>query len=138
MMDPSSGGEAMDDPLLGGFFFWGGLFIALADGHLDAAEIERLQTVAPAHTDVAAIVAAPGFDDDSCVTRFGEGLAARRKKLSAVERHRIIYGLIDVAAADGHVDPSEVERIHCLGNELGIPAPGCDLVLSQYREDNPA
>jgi uncharacterized tellurite resistance protein B-like protein len=135
MMDPGASAEALDDPLLGGFFFWGGLYIALADGHLDPAEVERLQTVAPAGTDVAAVVAEPSFGDDACLARFAEGLASRRKKLSAVERHRIVYGLIDVAAADGRVDDAEIERLHRLGAGLGIPAPGCDLILGQYRED---
>jgi len=133
MMDPVSTGreEGALDPVLAPFFFWGGLHIALADGVLDPAEIERLQSVAPGGVTVESVVADPAFDPTRCVDRFRADLRARRRKLSSVELHRIIQGLIDVAAADGHVDKSEIRRLHELGRELGIAPEACDLILSR-------
>lgn len=135
LMDPGAGETPLQDALLSDYFFWGGLFIARADGSMDAQEIARLQSVAPPGTDVEGVVADPGFRDELCVDRFARNLETRRKKLSAVEQHRIVYGLIDVAAADGSVDESEIARLHRLGAVLGIPAAGCDLIVGQYREE---
>ena len=135
LMDPSAGEGPLNDALLSSFFFWGGLYIALADGRLDQKEVSRLQTVAPNNTDVEAVVSDSGFRDEVCVERFSKDVKTRRKKLSAVEQHRIVYGLIDVAAADGRVASSEMSRLQELGGILGIPAAGCDLIVGQHKED---
>lgn len=134
-MDPGSGSKTLGDPMLGGFFFWGGLYVALVDGSADETEVERLQSVAPVGLDVRRVIADPDFDDAQCVERFEEGLLGRRKKLSAVERHRIIYGLIDIAAADGRIEVRELERLRELGEIMGIPAMGCELIVTQYKKE---
>jgi uncharacterized tellurite resistance protein B-like protein len=135
MMDPTSEGEVLADPLLAGFFFWGGLYIAFADGHLDPKEIKRLQGVAPPDVDLRPEVLADVITSERCLAKFKQGIEGRRKKLSAVELHRIIYGLIDVAAADGHIDGDEVKRLHILGEVLGIQSNGCDLIVEKYKKE---
>lgn len=137
LMDPLAGeirGEL--DPLLGRFFFWGGLFIALAGGRLDRAEAERLQTVAPPGIDVGELGRKDGLDPERCFDQFQLARQERRAKLSAVELHRIAQGLIDVAAADGRIDPAEVAHFHRLGGALGIGPRACDLLIGQYTKDN--
>ncbi len=137
LMDPMAGdGEAGLDPLLARFFFWGGLFIALADGRLDPEEVARLQTVAPPGMDAGELLAGEGIDPEQCLENFSATKRERRAKLTAVELHRIAQGLIDVAAADGRIDAEEVARLHRLGEVLGIGPQGCDLLVAQYRKEN--
>ena len=136
LMDPMAGDdEASADPLLARFFFWGGLFIALAD-ELDTEEVARLQTVAPPEVDVGELVGGDGIDPEECLENFRVAKQERRAKLTAVELHRIAQGLIDVAAADGRIDAEEVARLHRLGEVLGIGPQGCDLLVAEYRKEN--
>jgi len=83
---------------------------------------------------VARALAAPDFRAERCRERFRDDLRARRRKLSAVELHRIVQGLIDVASADGHVDEHERERICELAQLLGISREGSQLVLARALE----
>ncbi len=137
LMDPMEGSvDGIEDPLLARFFFWGGLFIALADGRLDAAEVERLQSVAPSGLDVGRLTSTPEFEPDSCLERFRAAKEERRAKLTAVELHRIMQGLIDVAAADGQIDDQETGHLYKLAEVLGISPGACDLLVSNYLEQN--
>lgn len=135
LMNPDGNAEPMGDPLLAEFLFWGGLYIALADRDVVAAEVERIQTAAPEGIDVRQLVSDPDLTDALCLRRFSEMVSKRRKKLSAIEKHGIVYGLIDVASADGHVDPTEFRRLLELGGEIGVPSAGCELIARQYLEE---
>ena len=135
LMNPDGNAEPMGDPLLAEFLFWGGLYIALADRHVVSAEMERIQTVAPAGVDVSGLVSEPDLTDELCLRRFREMVSKRRQKLSAVEKHGIICGLIDVASADGHVAPGELQRLLELGSGIGVPGEGCELIVRQYLEE---
>ncbi len=133
MMDPASGDEALGDPLLTGFFYWGGYYVALADGVLHPAEVDRLMSVLP--NGVEAPTAEAPVEDASCLTHFKESIEGRHKKLSAVELHRIVYGLIDVAAADGHIDENEIVRLRELGDIIGVPGDAVELIVGQYKKE---
>jgi len=135
MMDPSSEGELLADPLLAEFFFWGGLFIALAGGDLDPEEVRRLQAVAPAGVDLRHDTGMDTFDSTTCLSNFKKGIQSRRRKLTAVELYRIVFGLIDVAAADGHIDGDEVGRLHILGAAVGIGPTACDLIVEKFKRE---
>lgn len=135
LMDPGSDGGALGDPLLADFLFWGGLYVALADRVAVPAEIARLQTVAPAGVDVDQLVRGGDVTDEHCLRRFTDTVARRRRKLSAVEKHGIITGLIDVASSDGQIDSSEFQRLVELGREVGVPTAGCELIVRQYLEE---
>ena len=137
LMDPLAGdGKGELDPLLARFFFWGGLYIALADGSLDREEVHRLQSVAPPGIDVGGLVRGPAPDVDGCLEQFRVAKEERRAKLTAVELHRIFQGLIDVAAADGRIGSAEVDRLCDLGKILGIGRAACDLLVAEYRKEN--
>ena len=137
LMDPLAGrAEGLMDPLLARFFFWGGLYIALAGGALDRQEQLRLQTVAPPGIDVGELVGGDGFDAAGCLEKFRAAKQERRAKLSAVELHRIVQGLIDVASADGRVDDAEVGHLYDLGQVLGIGSRACDLLVAEYLKEN--
>ena len=136
LMDPSGGSsQGLVDPLLARFFFWGGLYIALADGVLEDAEVARLQTVAPAGIDVQQLVTSSGFDPDQCLEGFVAAKDERRAKLSAVELHRIIEGLIVVAAADGRIDSTEIEHLYELAGRLGIGPAACDILIADHSRE---
>ena len=135
LMNPDGNAEPMGDPLLAEFLFWGGLYIALADRHVVAAEMERIQTVAPEGVDVSRLVSEPDLTDALCLHRFREMVSKRRQKLSSVEKHGIICGLIDIASADGHVAPAEFQRLLDLGGGIGVPGEGCELIARQYLEE---
>jgi len=131
-MDPTAGEDhAFGDTLLAAFFFWGGLYIALADGVLHPSELERLLSVAPSGVDVAQLAATEAVAGQACLERFREAIAQRRRRLSAVELHRIVEGLIDVASADGRVEPAEVARLYDLGHALGLSSQACDLLIAK-------
>jgi hypothetical protein len=131
-MDPTAGDDnAMDDTLLSSFFFWGGLYVALADGVLHPSELARIASVAPAGVDVAALVASGTVGGDVCLQRFLDAIKQRRRKLSTVELHRILEGLVDVASADGHIDPSEFTHLTHLCQALGVPPRACELLISK-------
>jgi tellurite resistance protein len=134
-MDPSAAAEhALGDTLLAAFFFWGGLYIALADGLLDAHELERLASVAPAGVDIARLATSPAASD-TCLQRFHDEIAGRRRKFSSVELYRIVEGLVHVASADGHIDPREIERLHRLGHMLGLTTNACELLLANTMKE---
>ena len=136
LMDPLAGEQDGSlDPLLARFFFWGGLYIALGDGLPDSTELSRLETVAPPDVDVGELARERGIAPEACLESFRAAKEERRAKLSAVELHKIVHGLIDVAAADGRIDRREVEHLYRLGEILGIRQTGCDLLVAQYRKD---
>lgn len=135
MMDPASAEKTLHDAVLAPFFFWGGLHIALSDRKLDPAEQQRLGALVPPGETLAAAEAAARRDPELCRSRFAESVRARRRKLSAVELHRIIYGLIDVASADGNIAAEERERLYTLVGALSIPKQACDVILTQYLEE---
>jgi hypothetical protein len=129
-MDPSAADDTLGDVLLASFFFWGGLYIALADGVLAQVELERLASVAPPAVDVAQVVASDPMGH-GCLERFRTEIAQRRRKLSSVELYRIVEGLVDVATADGRFEPVEVARLYQLGQVLGLPQHACDLLIAK-------
>jgi uncharacterized tellurite resistance protein B-like protein len=129
-MDPTAGNEdAMGDSLLSAFFFWGGLYVALADGVLHPSELERIASVAPAGVDAASLVAS-GTSCEACLQHFCDAVGQRRRKLSTVELHRILEGLIAVASADGQIDPSELRHLYRLCQALGLPPRACELLIA--------
>jgi len=135
MMDPSGADGALRDPVLSAFFFWGGLYVALADLSIHPEERRRLQSIAP--PDVAFMDALRnGLEQPTlCLQRFSKANEMRRQKLTAVELHRILYGLIDVASADGHVTPEEMRRLREVAQLLGVSSAACDVIVAQYEEE---
>ncbi|MBM3955946.1 MAG: hypothetical protein FJ309_15265 [Planctomycetes bacterium] len=135
MMEPGGGGGTLDDPLLRGLFFWGGLVVALADGYVSPREWRRLETVAPPGTDLTATVASAAADDAGCWEQFSTAFLGRRRKFSGLELHRVLYGLYDVAKADGKVSDGEMERMRKLAAILGVVPEACDHVAAQFERD---
>lgn len=135
MMDPAAGEQTLQDPLLASFFFWGGLFVALADAVVCEKERTRLASVAPAGVDVVREIAVSMSHPRASLEEFVQAHKARRRKLTAVELHRIVYGLIDVASADGQVSDPERERLRELVGILGVQRCACDLLIAQYEQE---
>lgn len=140
MMDPS---EICDettgsDAMLAPFYFWGGLHVAMADGALGDAESRRLLELAPpgfaAEESFAAVKAAPG----TCLERFRQDLAGRRRKLSALELYRIMSGVLDVACADGTLGDAERVRLREVAAAIGLRDMACDLVVERYLSEGKA
>lgn len=132
-MDPVDASKPLADPLLGESIFWGGLYVALASGDVDAAERERLASVLPPREEIGAAITKARESSSWCRDRFLEGVRTRRRKYSALEVHRVIFGLLDLASADGTVGPEEVSRLHELVSGIGVSAQGCDIVIGQYN-----
>jgi|694.fasta_scaffold75557_2 uncharacterized tellurite resistance protein B-like protein len=135
-MDPASGSDRIGDPLLSGHLFWGGLYLVTGDlGPLHEAERERLGSIAPAGISIDTAAEETRSSPDRCRERFAAAFRDRQRSHSALELHRIIFGLLDVAAADGDVSELERSRLHELVDVLGIPADACDLVMEHYKRD---
>ena len=136
-MDPAVTDDRLGDPMLSGHFFWGGLYLATRDGdELQDIEHARLASVAPAGIDVGAAATEAAAAPEQCRERFAAVSRDRRRKLTAVEIHRIIFGLLDVAAADGVISEAELAGVRELGGLLGVPPHACDLVVEHYRKEN--
>lgn len=136
-MDPAVSGDRLGDPMLSGHFFWGGLYLVTIDGRdLHAAERSRLASVAPPGIEIDAAIAEAKSAPERCRDRFAAGFRDRRRKFTALELHRIVFGLLDVASADGDVSQPELERLRELALLLEISHDACDLVASQYQREN--
>ena len=72
----------------------------------------------------------------ACRERFVEGFRSRRRKFNAIELHRVLYGLLDIASVDGSVHEGELTRLRELAGLIDIPEYACDLVVKQYQKEN--
>jgi len=86
--------------------------------------------------EIDAAIAEARSTPERCRDRFAAGFRDRRRKFTALELHRIVFGLLDVASADGDVSPPELERLRELAALLEISHDACDLVASQYQREN--
>lgn len=134
MLDPSevSDHSAGSDAILSPFFFWGGLYVASADGDLAAAEKKRLAEVAPPGVDTADSISSADAEPDACLNKFKADLDSRRQKLSALELYRVMSGVLEVACADGALSESEKARARQVGGAIGLHDVACDLVIDRY------
>ena len=134
MLDPSGVCDrtAGSDALLAPFYFWGGLYVAMADGDLSAVEMQRLQDLAPPGFEPAEPFRQARTNPETCITKFEEDLGSRRRKLSAIELYRIMSGVLDVACADCDLSNAERRRLRDIGELLGLHGVACDLVIERY------
>jgi hypothetical protein len=135
LMDPLAAERTLEDPLLAAFFFWGGLYVAVTDNVIHPLEEARLASVAPGGLDYRSAMREALANHRMCLNTFTEARRSRRTKLTALELHRIVYGLIDVASADGEVSDEELARLRELCAVLGITAQACDLIVRQYGQE---
>jgi len=96
---------------------------------------ERLASVMPAGEDIDHAIGRARANTEWCRERFLEGVRVRRRKFSALEIHRIIFGLLDMASADGAVDEGKKTRLLELARLIGVPDEACELVITQYRKE---
>lgn len=138
MMDPLAR-ERKDsaDPILADFFLWGGLGIAVANGELHETEVERLAAITSGDRLRGATAAGPP-SLERCLAEFRGCVTSRRRKLKAMEIHRIMQGLLEVAAADGSVDDSELQAFEMIGGELGIKPRACQMLVAQFTRGRQA
>jgi uncharacterized tellurite resistance protein B-like protein len=132
LMEPSSAqGKDADDPYLARFLFWGGLYVALADGAVSAAERACLDDLAPAGVDIQAVLRGGAAAADLSLERFREARSTRRQKLNAGELHRMATGLIHMAKKGGRVSEGKLFRLRKLGEELGIAPSAVDMMMTR-------
>lgn len=134
MMDPLArdlSGSA--DPVLEKFLLWGGLCLGLADGELRVSEETQLEKLVSKEV-VANVFAAGVPTAEYCLEQFSNLITDRTTKLSALEIHRIMAGLLEVAASDGCISDIEEHCFKAIGRILGIPDEGGELLLVKCRE----
>jgi len=129
LLDPLAREQENDaDPFLVDFLLWGGLYLALSDGELDASERDHIAGLVSAERlDRALARGMPSVE--SCLAQFDRVLAERRKKLAAWEIYRIIDGLAQLAIADRRIVEQELGALDTLAARLGVSAR---LVMAQY------
>jgi len=134
MLDPSGVCDRTvgSDALLAPFYFWGGLYVAMADGDLATVEMQRLQELAPPGFDPIEPFRLAKANPEVCIKKFEEDLGSRRRKLSAIELFRIMSGVLDVACADGDLSNAERRRLRDVGELLGLHDVACELVIERY------
>lgn len=136
MMDPLARRKTNNPyPILGDFFLWGGLYIALANGVFEASERSRLEELCTPQK-VASAISSGLPSMETCLDRFSNHIADRYKKISAMEMHRIIRGLLEIAYADGEIDADETGAIANLASKLGINEKACELLTKKFLEEN--
>ena len=133
VMEPSAAQKDGEDPFLARFLFWGGLYVATAEGSLSADEHARLGELAPAGVDVELALRASAGAGELSLERFRETRRTRRQKLNAGELHRMATGLIHMARRGGEVSQARVMRLRKLGEELGIAASALDLMIAKTK-----
>lgn len=140
MMDPSEvcDDTAGSDTLLAPFFFWGGLYVAMADGELSSEERQRLLELAPPGFRVGDPFTIAKTNPKLGLEQFKTDLEGRRRKFSAIELYRIMAGVLSVACADGHISPEEQQRIREIGGVIGLRDVACDLVVQRYLSEGKA
>lgn len=140
MMDPSDicDQTAGSDAMLAPFYFWGGLYVAMADGEVVDPELSRLLELAPPGLDVEESFAAVKASPEACMERFRQDLESRRRKLTALELYRIMSGVLDVACADGTLSEAELTRLCELGDVIGLRPTACELVVERYLSEGRA
>ncbi len=140
MMDPSDicDQTAGSDTMLAPFYFWGGLYVATADGGLVDPELQRLLDLAPPGFDTDESFTAVKARPEACMERFRQDLESRRRKLSAIELYRIMSGVLDVACADGTLSDAERMRVREVGAAIGLREMSCDLVVERYISEGRA
>jgi len=140
MMDPSDicDQTAGSDAMLAPFYFWGGLYVAMADGEVVDPELSRLLELAPPGLDVEESFAAVKASPEACMERFRQDLGSRRRKLTALELYRIMSGVLDVACADGTLSDAELTRLCELGDVIGLRTTACELVVERYLSEGRA
>jgi hypothetical protein len=138
MMDPSEICERTtgSDAILAPFYFWGGLYVAMADGDLSEVERARVRALAPPGFDIATSFEMARTDPQRCLSQFKGDLEARRRKLSAIELYRIMSGVLDVACADHQLTDGERARLHEIGEAVGLHDVACDLVIKRYLSES--
>jgi hypothetical protein len=126
-----------DDPFVSRFVFWGGAYVALAEGPLTSEARMRLGQVAPEGMGLDALMQPTGSASQLALQRFQEARRTRRAKLSPGELHRIATGLIDMVRREGPalVSNDQVVRLRQLGEELGLSAQAMDLMLSKRLKE---
>jgi len=135
MMDPLAR-ESKDaaDPILADFFLWGGLYMAFADGAICDNEIARLESITGKQK-LRGAMRDGQLDPARCMTQFRACIEKRHRKITAMETHRIIQGLLQVAHADGIIDEAETEALKELAILLKIKADACDLLISNFLNE---
>ncbi|MHC8863729.1 M48 family metalloprotease [Arenicellales bacterium IMCC57338] len=134
MMDPLAR-ENPDavDPVLQNFFLWGGLYLALANGEFHEEERSQLESItSPAILEQAFADGVPTADD--CLQKFSENHEGWTRKLTTLEVHRVIQGLLQIAYADGHIDESETEAFKKIGAVLRLTDHACDSMIAKYND----
>jgi len=131
LMDPNFR-ERKDstDPFLERFILWGGLYVAAVDGTIDKTEIKRLASLVP-QDQVETALAEPDLTASVCLEKFGEALEQRRKKLTALEMHRVLTALVSVAWSDGNVDDSERKALLKIASQFGVPDRAVTLLIDE-------
>ncbi len=135
MLDPlSRESKESADPILEEFFLWGGLYIAVANGEFHELEKERLATlVSSAKLRQAIATDIPSAED--CLRRFQESVANRQSKIKAMEIHRILQGLLQIAISDSEIDAAETQALEQLAGELGIGSRACRIMISNILNE---
>ncbi len=135
MLDPlSRESKESADPILEDFYLWGGLYIAMANGDFHESEQARLATMVSS-TKLSRATQSELPDREVCLRRFRESAANRQRKISAVELHRILQGLLQVANSDGSVDAPESRALKELAEVLGVGAKACDLLVANMMHE---
>lgn len=129
-------GASGEDPYLARFVFWGGVYVALADGAPTEEQQMRLRKLAPSGISVESALSGEGSASEAGLSRFREAQRTRRAKLSAGELHRITAGLIDMVSGHGRITQCQLDRLYRLGKELNLTSQAMDLMISkQIRKD---
>ncbi|WP_428261754.1 M48 family metallopeptidase [Haliangium sp.] len=127
-MDPRAvRDDRQHDPLLAGFIYWGGMYLARSEGGPSARQLEFLRRFAPA---VGAAGAGAAAED--CLAQFRATKDSRRARLSARELHQITSHLIAFAAAGGRGASGPSPHLYRLGSELGLSERAIDLFIAKH------
>lgn len=135
LMDPISRGINNDaDPFLARFILWGGAYLSLSNGTIDEREISKILELT-SEKEILDILKEGSTGMAKCLGEFCACLNRRNKKLTAVETHRILEGLLHIAYSDGIMDGLEKKAFMELAGKLKIASDACEILISNFEKE---
>jgi len=134
MMDPLAREDPnSSDPVLENFFLWGGLYLAVANGEFQQDERSELKSITSAGR-LDRVLADGVPTPEYCLDQFTQCYEGWTRKLTAIEMHRIVQGLLQIAFADGDIDDSESEAFKAVGKVFRITEHACESLIAKYND----
>lgn len=125
-MDPQTRAKGGADPLLEDIVLWAGMALVERDGPCPPAVSAEFHRLVPTATGTEPA------SQQAYLEHFELSLKRRTKRLSAGDINRVLQALLSIAYAKGSLSETELECLREIGQRLGVPPRGIDVVHERF------